>query len=144
MTSVVGTSQPVSTNPLIAEWTIDSQPVNTAVRTALGETSNKQAALIPDLVRVIVEYLKSENDDFLFGERDWETLVGRVAPAPALPPNIEAILQGPCPFFPGKKVKETHLLVYMPTTVNEQPLTLERLGELAKRYFPGSKTGYQY
>lgn len=145
MTSVAAEMpRPVSTSHLVAEWIIDSRPVNTAVRAALGETNNKQAALIPDLIQVIAEYLRS-NKDILFGEGDWERLVGRVTPAPTLPPNIEAILQGPCPFFSGKEVRETHLLVYMPTTVNGQSLTLNILGLLAKRhFFPASETSYRY
>jgi hypothetical protein len=40
------------------------------------------------------------------------------------------ILDGPCPFWPSKKVKDTHLLVLIPATVGGVPFTLNRLGEL--------------
>lgn len=134
------TSQPLETSKLIAEWIVDPRPVTAAVRAAFGETRDKQGALLPDLVLLAVEYLKS--DRFVFGERDWERFAGRVTTAPSLPPNIEEILHGPCPCFPGKQVRETHLLVYLPTALDGQPLTLKSLGELAKRYLPRSNTGY--
>jgi hypothetical protein len=40
------------------------------------------------------------------------------------------ILDGPCPFWPSKKVRDTHLLVLIPATVGGVPFTLNRLGEL--------------
>ena len=49
---------------------------------------------------------------------------------PPLPKNITEILQAPCPFYPDKKVEETHLLVLIPKTVNGKPFTLNLLQEL--------------
>ena len=43
---------------------------------------------------------------------------------------IETILEAPCPFWEGKQVKDTHLLVLIPSHVAGNPLTLEYLGEL--------------
>jgi hypothetical protein len=43
---------------------------------------------------------------------------------------MAAILDGPCPFWPSKKVRDTHLLVLIPATVGGVPFTLNRLGEL--------------
>ncbi|CCB86153.1 MULTISPECIES: F-box protein [Parachlamydia] len=45
--------------------------------------------------------------------------------------------------FPEKNVKDGLMLIRLPKTLNGQ-LTLKSLGELAKRYFPNTKTGYGY
>lgn len=134
------TSSSLNSNHMIAEWCVDPQPL----RKTLDEISKseKEGILIPDLVCIVIEYLKSVNNN-LFGEREWKRLVGRVNPAPAFPSNIEAILQEDCLIFPGKKIKETHLLIYMPTEVNGLPLTLKSLGEFAKKYFPENNAGYK-
>src|ERR1700722_18043860 len=45
--------------------------------------------------------------------------------------------------FPGKSAKDSLMLVRLPKTLNGQ-LTLKSLGELAKRYFQDSDTGYRF
>jgi hypothetical protein len=55
------------------------------------------------------------------------------------------ILDGPCPFWASKKVKDTHLLVLIPATVGGVPFTLTQLGELIKRPKNGGhSTKYSY
>lgn len=44
--------------------------------------------------------------------------------------------------FSRKKVIDTHVLVIISKTLSGQHLTLSTLGEVAKRYFPDSQTGY--
>jgi NLR family CARD domain-containing protein 3 len=78
-----------------------------------------------------------------FGKAKWEQYFGDVGIEPLLPPDIEQILNASCPFWPGKKVRETHLLTLIPQTVNGQPLTLERLGELVQKPKQGQSTKYQ-
>ena len=77
-----------------------------------------------------------------FGAAEWKKYFGDVGVVPPLPSNIEAILDAPCPFWPGKKVRETHLLVYKPETVNGKPLSLDSLGELVKKPLQGNATKY--
>jgi hypothetical protein len=60
----------------------------------------------------------------------------------SLPRNIAEILKGPCPVFPKKRVIDTHILVHIPKTINGEPLTLNSLGLLAKKYFPETEKGY--
>jgi hypothetical protein len=67
------------------------------------------------------------------GEVEWKYYFGDVGPAPDLPSNMGAILDSTCPFWPGKKVRDTHLLVLIPATVNGEPFTLNLLGELIQR-----------
>jgi len=128
---------------MCAEWTLDSKPICTAVYAAIGQTEQKPIGLLLPLVEVVVSYLKA-NNGCIFGAREWETLFGKVGPAPVLPLNIENIWQSQCRAFPGKKVHETHMLVYIPTTVDEKILTLKSLGEIAKRHFSTIDAGYGY
>ncbi len=62
--------------------------------------------------------------------------------------DIEAILQQPCDFqlaseTSRRPVKDNHLLVLMPATVDGAPFTLNKLGELAKQRFPDNEVGYR-
>ncbi len=141
--SALSTSIAPSTEHMCAEWTLDSKPICTAVYAAIGQTEQKPIGLLLPLVEVVVSYLKA-NNGCIFGAREWETLFGKVGPAPVLPLNIENIWQSQCLAFPGKKVHETHMLVYIPTTVDEKILTLKSLGEIAKRHFSTIDAGYGY
>ena len=50
---------------------------------------------------------------------------------PALPATItEELLNSECPLNPGEKIKDTHLLVLIPKTVNGEPYTALKLDEL--------------
>jgi hypothetical protein len=69
----------------------------------------------------------------VLGEAEWKHYFGDVGLAPDLPSDMVTILDGPCPFWPEKLVKDTHLLVLMPATVGGVPFTLNGLGELIKR-----------
>jgi hypothetical protein len=42
------------------------------------------------------------------GEVEWQHYFGEVEPAPDLPQDMGTILDSACPFWPGKKVKDTH------------------------------------
>jgi hypothetical protein len=81
----------------------------------------------------------------LIGKKEWDTHLGTVEEVP-LPAGMLDILNQPCPITPGKKVGETHTLVLIPSTVNGQPLTENRLGTLvkAKGHFPDTEAGYRY
>lgn len=54
----------------------------------------------------------------------------------SLPKNIAEELRRSA--FPGKSIRETHVLVIMP-----KGLTIKKLGELAKKYFPSNTDGYR-
>ena len=61
---------------------------------------------------------------------------------PSLPSDIDAILDGPCPFWPTQKVRDTHVLVLVPSEVDGAPFTLNKLGELIRSWFPDNEEGY--
>ena len=80
-----------------------------------------------------------------FGPKEWFIHFGNdLSHVPPLPHNIAEILSSPCPFWPSKRVHETHLLVLIPQTVHDQPLTLKILRELVKKPLTGSATKYEY
>jgi hypothetical protein len=77
------------------------------------------------------------------GEVEWKHYFGDIGPAPELPSNMDTILDSECPFWKGKKIRDTHLLVLIPAKVNGQPFSLNLLRELIQ--YPkngGHKTRY--
>ena len=82
--------------------------------------------------------------EIAFGKKQWQTYFGDVGEEPPLPKGIWEILKSPCPFFSGKKVKDTHGLVLIPETVDGKPLNLTALGKLVKAPKEGHATKYRY
>ncbi len=80
---------------------------------------------------------------FEFGKSQWGTCFGDIGAEPPLPNNIREILDRPCVFWPDKKVRETHMLVLIPNTINRKPFTLNRLSELIREPKVGYKTQYR-
>ncbi len=85
-----------------------------------------------------------------FGAQAWKEYFGvDVGEEPALPENIEAILNSTAPFTldgetTPQRIRDNHLLVLIPAKVNGEAYSLTKLGEFVKRYFPGNKEGYSY
>ena len=77
-----------------------------------------------------------------FGKKEWGKYFGDIGLEPPLPADIEKILNEPCSFWPDKKVKETHLLVLIPNTVNGEPFTMNYLEELIQKPKFGHATKY--
>ena len=73
-----------------------------------------------------------------FDADSWEKHYGKVEEVPK-PDNIEEILNAPCPFWPGKKVRDTHMLTLIPATVDGKPFTLDLLSQLIQN----PKAGYK-
>lgn len=87
---------------------------------------------------------KSNLDNCYFGEEKWKKHFDTIDVEPLLPQNIETILNTPCPFWPGKKVRNTHLLVLVPQRVNNEMFHLDKLSKLIKKPKYGHKTQYQH
>jgi len=84
--------------------------------------------------------------EIAFSSKDWaqwdENIVKGVdftEEVLSLPENIAEELRRSYEAFPGKSIRETHLLVRM-----AKGLTINKLGELAKKYFPSNDDGYRY
>ena len=124
------------------EYLSPEQKMVMSVHEMLRESRRKVFDLEEEL-----QIVRSEGKDFLttnfyFGKAEWEKYFGDVGIEPPLPKNIEDILNSPCPFWPGKKVRETHLLVLVPQTINGKPYTINVLGELIKKPKVGNKSRY--
>ena len=65
-----------------------------------------------------------------FGAKAWSQYFGEVGGEPSLPADINTTLNAACPFWRGKQVKDTHLLVLIPAKVNGKPYSLNLLSEL--------------
>ncbi|MBS0649277.1 MAG: hypothetical protein JSS10_08660 [Verrucomicrobia bacterium] len=117
--AILSTAAPVKASP---------QPISVALLApVLSKTSAKPA--LPAIA---------------FGKELWAQYIGDVGEEPPLPPDIDKILKSPCPFFPGNRVEETHLLMLIPKTVNGQPLTLNFLEELMTHPKQGRATKYKH
>jgi hypothetical protein len=73
----------------------------------------------------------------VFGQEAWVRYFGDTGVEPPLPFDIDAILNSACPFWPGSKVKDTHLLVLIPATVHDRPFTLDLLERLIENPHSG-------
>ena len=73
-----------------------------------------------------------------FGALKWAQYFDVQVVEPPLPPDIDQILAGPCPIFPGKKVSETHFLTLIP-----EGMTLEKLETLVCNSRQGNKIGFR-
>lgn len=81
-----------------------------------------------------------------FGKAEWETYFGDIGDEPPLPNDIEETLNNPCPFSGDEsvKVKDTHMLVLVPATIDGQQVTLNKLQELTQHPKQGHKTEYLF
>lgn len=61
---------------------------------------------------------KANLDCCLFGKTKWKKYFGNIGFEPKLPKNIEEMLNRPCVFWPGKKIKDTHYLTLIPEKIN--------------------------
>ena len=67
------------------------------------------------------------------GAEAWQAQGVDVGAAPPLPGAItEALLNAECPLHPGRRIKDTHLLVLVPGTVNGEPYSVLKLSELCE------------
>ena len=120
---------------------------NTERNAAVARANEAEEALaardqeIAQISNVLAAALRTRT----FGAAEWKHYFGGVGSAPDLPSDMAAILDGPCPFWTNKKVRDTHLLVLIPATVGGVPFTLNLLGELIKRPKNGGhRTEYRF
>jgi hypothetical protein len=103
---------------------------NPPMRHDIGDHGQDSITSVPSMA--IVPDSRISVPSMAIGPKEWKQYLGEVGAAPPLPANINEILNSSCPFWPGKQVKDTHLLVLVPATVDGRPFTLDLLGELIK------------
>lgn len=128
--------KPAENQGLTAEWTFNKSLVNNPIHKELN-------ALPSSIVDLIIDYLEDRTN--VFGAKEWTTYCGKVEPAPPMPLDIETTWQKACYFHPhSKKIKHSHICVYIPKAIGGKPFTLKILSNIAKRYFPHNKEGFIY
>ncbi len=73
--------------------------------------------------------------DSILGKAMWEKYVGKVEEEPPLPPDIFERLTSECSLNPGKKVYETSKVVWLPKTVNGEPITDKQIKKFMRLIF---------
>jgi hypothetical protein len=75
--------------------------------------------------------VKKELGKNFLGPEEWKAQGIDVGEVPPIPTSItKKLLESECPLHPGEKIKDTHLLVLVPKTVNGEPYTALKLDEL--------------
>ena len=92
---------------------------------------------------IVKDEISTSIPSIAFGRDAWIRYFGDIGSEPPLPKNIGEILNSRCSFWPDKKVKETHLLVLIPNTVNGKPFTMNYLEELIQKPKSGHSTKYR-
>lgn len=119
------------------EWFVNSKPLEFAIGNIINSLKfdqNSNFFFHPYLTKIVTEYLQNtskEVDNLLFSPQDWKELIGEVDiihPSP----EIEIALHSENPFFTGKKIHETCLLIFMPNKVNDITLTPNSIEEMCK------------
>jgi hypothetical protein len=118
---------------------------------ALGKVAKASPDMFPTCLSSLRAAAKEGDKDVrllalkTLGEVEWKHYFDKVESAPDLPRDMATILDSACPFWPERKIKDTHLLVLIPATVDGEPFTLNLLGELIQRPKNGGKeTRYRY
>ena len=83
---------------------------------------------------VDTQVAKELGKNFL-GAAQWKEAFGvKVGAVPPIPNSItKALLNSDCPIEPGKKIKETHILVLIPKSVGGEPYSALKLDELCSK-----------
>lgn len=77
-----------------------------------------------------------------FNKMKWAKYFGEIGEEPPLPRKIYSILNAPCPFWPGKKIRDTHILGIVPKTVDLEELTLNKWKVLISSPKSGNATKF--
>lgn len=80
----------------------------------------------------------------VFGKEEWEKYIGDPGEVPPLPKGWEKEALKPCEIWKGKRFYETHMLLFIPKTINGQPFNLNTLSELVQKPLAGNATKFSY
>jgi len=122
------------------------------VETDLSALPSKRKGLEPDSAEKAgvsassspIAAVKAELGKNFLGPDEWESQGIAVGAVPPIPASItKALLNSDCPLHPGEKIKDTHILMLVPQTVNGERYTALKLDELcAKREGSGGTLIY--
>ena len=95
------------------------------------EPSTAAAAGVSVTTSPPIEKVRAQLGKNFLGPEAWKAQGIDVGKAPPLPSSItKALLDSECPLHPGQKIKDTHILMLVPKTVNGEPYTALELDKL--------------
>jgi hypothetical protein len=109
------------------QQTGDLKPVRAALDALQLKTSNYEK-----LLEEMQAPLKAVLGKNFLGTAEWQESFGvKVGAPPPIPESItQELLNSPCPLHPGELIKDTHILMLIPKTVDGQPYSALKLDEL--------------
>jgi hypothetical protein len=122
------------------QQTGDLKPVRAALDELQLKTSNYEKLL--EEMQAPIKAVLGRN---FLGTAEWQQGFGvKVGAPPPIPESITPeLLKSLCPLHPGQKIKDTHILVLIPKTIDGQPYSALRLDELcATRQGSGERLIY--
>jgi hypothetical protein len=132
LSSVNHSGSPFAAAPSVLASRV-SQPTthsNSSFNTYHSAPDEALALTLVQLKMYSASTLKQKPDELVFGKQAWEYYFDEIGLEPALPLNINTILDTSCPFWHGKKIRDTHLLILIPAKVHGKPFSLNLLGML--------------
>ena len=97
------------------------------------------ASLNPGDLRSL-EKLKQEMGADFVGAEDWQAILGKSVSGEFAPPaELISFLGEDCKFVEGKKIYQTHMLCFIPETLDESIYSINQLAELANGLPPVGK-----
>lgn len=82
-------------------------------------------------------------NQYAFGAKKWKQHFGDVGNDALFPKDILKILKSPCPLYQRYQTGQTHKLIWIPKTINNEPLTLNSFGNIIKeKYNLTNKNGF--
>lgn len=112
------TQKAIMNSPITKKWMDEG----TWLTTASAEAFSKRIDCVE------IRSLLGKN---FLGAEAWRTQGIDVGAVPIMPlPITESLIESECPLHPGRKIKDTHLLVLVPETVNGEPYTALKLHDL--------------
>ena len=96
-----------------------------------GQLNTLRTSRLPPrrIIDLVLEYYQPLSN--VIDTKQWNILIGQVPNKPLLP-GTETLLSQPCSVFHGKTKDETHVCVVIPSTVDGQPITLNRILHFAE------------
>lgn len=79
-----------------------------------------------------------------FGVEDWKHHYGYDLNYSPIPEELIEMVGDDCPFWPDKKIRDTHMLTYVPSVIGGKQLTLRMFDDVMKNPTNGKPTKYHY
>ncbi|MBS0616345.1 MAG: hypothetical protein JSR58_07340 [Verrucomicrobia bacterium] len=90
------------------------------------------------VLQIILNNRRAELEDVVFGKKAWNTYFGDVGEVDSIPEELVRALEEPCPFTQGKRVKETHIVCWIPEKINGTCLSIKSLKQLVTKPLQGN------